>query len=115
MGATVQDILEWDRQHVRLLGTGEVGNVGVKRDAFLSSSSFGNCQADTQDSIGTEVGLVGSSIQLVEELIDFGLVLDINALLDQGGSNGLVDILDGLQDTFSENPRQPMLHQKQLN
>lgn len=100
MGATVQDVLEGNGQHVRLLGTGKVGDMSVKRDTLLSSTSLGNGQADTEDGIGTEAGLVGSSIELVEELINLGLVLHINVFLDQSRSNGLVDVLDGLQDTY---------------
>ena len=99
MGATVQDVLEGDREDVGLLGTGEVGDVSVERDTLLSSTSLGDSQADTQDGVGTQVVLVGGAIQLVEELIDLGLVLDIQVLLDDGRANLVVDIGDGLQDT----------------
>ena len=99
MGATVQDVLEGNREDVGLLGTGEVGDVSVERDALLSSTSLGDSQADTQDGVGTQVVLVGGAIELVEELVDLGLVLDIQVLLDDGRANLLVDIGDGLQDT----------------
>lgn len=99
MGATVQDVLEGDREDVGLLGTGEVGDVSVERDTLLSSTSLGDSQADTQDGVGTQVVLVGGAIELVEELIDLGLVLDIQVLLDDGRANLVVDIGDGLQDT----------------
>lgn len=99
MGATVQDVLEGNREDVGLLGTGEVGDVSVERDTLLSSTSLGDSQADTQDGVGTQVVLVGGAIELVEELVDLGLVLDIQVLLDDGRANLLVDIGDGLQDT----------------
>lgn len=99
MGATVQDVLEGNREDVGLLGTGEVGDVSVERDTLLSSTSLGDSQADTQDGVGTQVVLVGGAIELVEELIDLGLVLDIQVLLDDGRANLVVDIGDGLQDT----------------
>lgn len=99
MGATVQDVLEGNREDVGLLGTGEVGDVSVERDTLLSSTSLGDSQADTQDGVGTQVVLVGGTIELVEELIDLGLVLDIQVLLDDGRANLVVDIGDGLQDT----------------
>lgn len=100
MGATVQDVLEGNGQDVGLLGTGEVGDVSVERDTLLGGSSLGNSQGDTEDGVGTKVTLVGGAVELVEELVDLGLVLDINVLLDESGANGLVDVLHGLEDTF---------------
>jgi len=99
VGATVEDVLEGNGQDVGLLGAGEVGNVNVERNTLLSSGGLGHSQGDTQDGVGTEVGLVGSSIELVEELVNLRLVLNINALLDESGANGLVDVLHGLEDT----------------
>lgn len=100
VGTAVQDVLEGNREDVGLLGASKVGDVSVERDALLSSTGLGDGQTDTKDGVGTEVGLVGSAIELVEELINLGLVLNIEVLLDDGGGNGLVDVLDGLQDTW---------------
>ena len=105
MRATVQDVLEGDRKHIGLLGTGEVGDVSVERDTLLSGTSLGNGQADTEDGVSTEVRLVGSSIKLVQELVDLGLVLDIEVLLDDGGGNGVIDIGDSLENTCSPSVR----------
>lgn len=102
MGTTVQDVHEGNRKDVGLLGSGEVGDVSVERDTLLSGTSLGDGQGDTQDGVGAEVGLVGGAIQLDEELVDLGLVLDVDVLLDEGRSNDLVDVLDGLQDTCSD-------------
>lgn len=63
---------------------------------LLGSTSLGNSQTDTEDGIGAKLGLVGSAIELVEEGIDLGLVLDVDGLLDQGGSNDTVDVVNGL-------------------
>lgn len=101
MGTTVQDILEGNGKDVGLLGTGKVGDVDVERDTLLSGSSLGNSQGDTEDGVGTKVTLVGGAIELVQELINLSLVLDINVLLDESGANGLVNVLDGLEDTYS--------------
>lgn len=100
VGTAIQDVLEGNREDVGLLGASKVGDVSVERDALLSSTGLGDGQTDTKDGVGTEVGLVGSAIELVEELINLGLVLNIEVLLDDGGGNGLVDVLDGLQDTW---------------
>lgn len=101
VGATVQDVLEGNGEDVGLLGTGEVGDVDVERDTLLSGSSLGNSQGDTEDGVGTQVTLVGGAVELVEELVNLGLVLDIDALLDESRANGLVDVLHGLEDTYS--------------
>ena len=100
MGATVEDVLEGHGKDVGLLGTSEVGDMHVERDTLLGSGSLGDGQADTQDGVGTEVALVDGAIELVEELVNLGLVLDIDVLLDESRANGLVDVLDGLQDTY---------------
>lgn len=99
MRAAVQDVLEGNGKDIGLLGTGKVGDVSVERDTLLSSTSLGNSQADTEDGISTEVGLVGSPVKLVKELVDLRLVLHIDVLLDESRANGLVDILDSLEDT----------------
>ena len=100
MGATVEDVLERHREDVGLLGTSQVGDVSVERDTLLGSTGLGNSQADTQDGVGTQVVLVARAIELVEELVNLGLVLDVNVLLDEGRADGLVDVGNSLQDTF---------------
>ena len=99
VGATVQDVLEGNGEDVGLLGSGEVGDVSVKGNTLLSGSGLGNSQRDTEDGVGTELALVGGSIELVQEVINLGLVLDIDVLLDDGGGNDLVDVLDGVENT----------------
>jgi hypothetical protein len=68
---------------------------------LLSSGSFRNSQRDTEDGVGTELSLVWSSIKLDQELIDLRLILDIDVLLDESGTNDLVDIGNCLENTLS--------------
>jgi hypothetical protein len=70
MGATVEHVHEWHWQDVWLLGASKVTDVGVEWDALLSSGCFGHRHGDTQDRIGTELGLVLCTIEGVEELVD---------------------------------------------
>lgn len=102
VGTTVQDVLEGNGQDVGLLGAGEVGDVSVEGNTLLGGTSLGNGQGDTKDGVGTKVALVGSAVELDEELVNLGLVLDIDVLLDESGANGLVDVLDSLQDTCDQ-------------
>lgn len=75
--------------------------MSVQRDALLSGTGLGNSQGDTEDGVGAELGLVGGAIQLDQEVVDSGLVLDVQAGLDQLGGDDCVDVLDGLQDTLA--------------
>ena len=99
MGATVQDVLEGDGQDEGLLGSGKVGDVSVEGHTLLSGGSLGNGKRNTEDGVGTELALVGGSIKLVQELVNLGLVLNVDVLLDEGGANDVVDVLDGVEDT----------------
>ena len=99
VGTTVQDVLERDGKYIWFLRSGKIGDVGVERDSFLGGTGLGDCQTDTENSIGPKVGLVRGAVKLDQELVHFGLVLDINVLLDNGRSNNVVDVCDSLQDT----------------
>lgn len=96
MGTTVQDILERNGEDIWLLGTSKVGNMSVERNALLSSTSLGNGQGDTKDGVGTEVGLVGCAVKFDEEFVNLALILNVDIFLDDSGSDGLVDVGDGL-------------------
>jgi hypothetical protein len=96
-----KELLTWYRKNVGLLGAGQVGDVCVERDTLLGSSGLCNGHGNTENGVGTELLLVLSAIELVEEGIDGGLVLDIDLLLDEGGGNGVVDVGDSLGHTLT--------------
>lgn len=82
-------------------GRGQVdGWVGGKTN-LLSSSGLCNGQRNTQDGVGTQLALVWSAIEAVQERVDSSLVLDIEVLLDHGRRNDLVDVVDSLEHTLS--------------
>ncbi len=68
---------------------------------LLGRTGLGNGQADAQNSIGTELSLVGGVIKLDQEVVDLGLVLDVQTLLDQGRSDDLVHILHSLENSLA--------------
>jgi hypothetical protein len=114
---SVKNVHEWNWENVWLGGTSKVGNVGVKRNLLLkvnlvslarlqnayllSSGGLGNSQRDTENGISTERSLVWGSIELDQELIDLGLIFDIDVLLDKSWANNLVDVGNGLGNTLS--------------
>lgn len=73
----------------------------IKEMYFLCSTSLGNSQTHAQHSIGAELRLVRSAIKLIEEFVDSILILNVEVPLDHCGPKGLVDVLDGLEDTFA--------------
>lgn len=97
----VEDVHEGNGEDIGLLGAGKVGDVSVERDTLLGSTGLGDSQTDTENGVGTELGLVGGTVELEEELVDLALVLDVNLLLDERGANDLVDVLDGLENTLA--------------
>ena len=101
MGATVEDVHEGNRQNVGLLGASQVGDVSVERDTLLGGGGLSNGHGDTEDGVGTKLSLVLGSIELVEESVDGGLVLDVDVLLDQSRGDLLVDVGNGLGDTLA--------------
>ena len=68
----------------------------------LSSTSLRNGHGYTQDSVGSELSLVGCSISFDEEIIDSLLVGDADSRVDESGSENRDYVLYGLADTFAE-------------
>lgn len=68
---------------------------------LLSGTGLGNSHGDTEDGVGTKLGLVGGSIEVDQELVDAALVLDVDVLLDDGRGNDRVDVVNGLGDTLT--------------
>lgn len=99
VGTTVEDVHEWNRQDVWLLGAGKVADVRVERNTLLGGSGLGDSHGYTENGVGTELGLVLGAIELVEELVDCGLVFDVQVGLDQLRSDLLVHVCDSLGHT----------------
>jgi hypothetical protein len=95
------NMLTGNGQNVGLLGTSQVGDVCVERDTLLGSRGLCDGHGDTEDGVGAQVGLVFGAIELVEESVYGGLVLDVELLLDEGRGNGVVDVADSLGDTLT--------------
>jgi hypothetical protein len=93
--------LTGDGKNVGLLGASQVGDVCVKRDTLLGSRSLCDGHGYTENGVGTELLLVLCAIELVEESINGGLVLDIDRFLNKSWRNDVVDIADSLGHTLT--------------
>lgn len=71
------------------------------RANLLGGTSLGNGQTDTEDGVGSKLGLVWSSVEVDQELVNGGLVLDVEVRLNDSGGDGLDHVLDGLGDTLA--------------
>ena len=117
MGSTIDNIESWARKNERRLNAGEVCQMLVERNTLrvnvsltylsacvrmshlLSSASLSNSNTDTQDSVSTKFALVGGTIELNEEVVNFFLRSNLQSGFDELGCNDAVDVGDGLCDT----------------
>lgn len=97
--STIDDVEGGARKNERRLNASEVGEVLVKRYALLSSSSLCNSNRDSKDSVGAEVAFVSCAVEFDEEIIDVLLRRDVQARLDQLGSDDVVDVGDSFAYT----------------
>ena len=101
VGSSVDHVEARDGQGVRSLDTGELSQVLVQGDTLLGGTGLGDGHRDTEDGIGTQLALVGGSVELDEEVIDLLLLGDFETALDQGLGDDVVDVRDSLGDTLA--------------
>ena len=65
------------------------------------STGLGRGKTDAENGIGAELLLVGAAVRVVQQLVDGGLVLDVEAGLDEGRAQDVVDVGDGLGHAFA--------------
>ena len=99
MGPTVDDVEGWDGEDIGRLDASELSEVLVQRNALLSGTGLRHCDTNAEDGVGTELALVGGSVELDEEVVDLLLLGDLKLGLDQLGTDDVVHVGDGLEDT----------------
>ena len=97
--ATVDDVEAGSGEDEGGLDASEFGEVLVEGDTLLGSSSLRGSDGDTEDGVRAELALVGSTVEADEEVVDFLLLGDLEACLDDFGGDDVVDVGDGLRDT----------------
>ena len=98
--AAIDDIKRRGRKHIWRLDARQLRKMLVQRNALLGSSSFRNCDGHTEDGVGTELALVWCAIELDQEVINLLLLRHFEPGLDQCGRDRVVDVGNGLGDTF---------------
>ena len=68
---------------------------------LLSGTGLSNSQAHAQYSIGSQLGLVLRTVQLDQKFVNFGLILDVEFFFQNGRSNDIVNVGDGLGYTLA--------------
>ena len=96
MHAAVEDIHHRCGQQVGV----DAAQVLVQRQARRLGSGAGNSQRHARDGVGTELGLVGSTVRGNQRGIDGALVEGIEA--HDGVSALVVDVLDGLRNALAQ-------------
>jgi hypothetical protein len=99
MGTTVDNVESGDGENERTLGVGKIGDMGIERNTLVTSTSLSNSKRDTKDGVSTKLVLVLSTVKLEEELINSLLVSDGDLGLNKSGGNGLVNVLNSLENT----------------
>ena len=108
VGATVDDVEAGRGEDEGGLDTGEVGEVLVEGDTLEGGGGLRDGDGDTEDGVGTELALVRGAVELDQEVIDVLLRGDLELLRDQGGGDDVVNVRNGLEDTFcARGTRQP--------
>ena len=95
MLAPVEDVHHGDREHVRVHTT----QILVERQLQGFRSGFGYRERRPQDSVGPETALVGGAVGLDHGEVDFTLLRGVEPY--QKVADGLVDVVDRLEDTFA--------------
>ena len=128
--ATVDDVERGAGEDVGLGNTGKLGKVGVEgetlfvrsvangsrriqhpemqlRTHLLGSGGLRDSHGHGKDGVGAELGLVGGTIELDHEVVNLLLRGDGELGVDERGSDDLVDVLDGGQDTYASVHKAP--------
>ena len=101
VGSSVDDVERRGGQGERSLDAGDLGQVLVQGDTLLGGTGLADGHRDTEDGVGSQLALVGGSVELDEEVVDLLLLSDLETRPDEGLGDDVVDVRDGLGDTLA--------------
>jgi hypothetical protein len=100
--AAIDDVKRGGWKHVWRLDACQLRKVLIQRHALLGCGSIRNCNGYAKDGVGTKLSLVWCAIEPDQKVINLLLLGHLKTRLDQCGRNCVVDIGNGLEDTFVE-------------
>ena len=100
VGSAVNDV-KGGHGHHDLLDAGQVGDVTVEGHVLVGGSGLAHGHGHAEDGVGAEVVLVLGAVEVEHDLVDLSLVDGVEVLADELGGDGLVDVLDGLEDALA--------------
>jgi hypothetical protein len=98
--AAIDNVKRGSWKDVWRLDACQLRKVLIQRHALLGCSSIGNCNGYAEDGVGTELALVWCAIKLDQKVINLLLLRHFKIRLDQCGRDCVVDVGNGLEDTF---------------
>jgi hypothetical protein len=98
--AAIDDVKRGGWKHVWRLDACQLRKVLIQRHALLGCGSIRNCNGYAEDGVGTELALVWCAIEPDQKVINLLLLSHFEIRLDQCGRNCVVDVGNGLEDTF---------------
>lgn len=81
--------------------SGQIGQVFVQGDTLFGGTCLGNSQRHAEDSVGPQFRLVLSSVEFEHELVDLGLLSDLQTCLQQFGGDDFVDVVYGFLNSLA--------------
>ena len=106
MRAAVNDVESRGGEDVGGFDTGEFSKVLVEGNVLFGCSGLCNSDGDAKDGVCTEPAFVGGTVKLDKEVVDFLLLGDREAGVDEGGSDHVVDVGNGLGNAYKEREKE---------
>jgi len=97
--ATTVDNVEARKRKHELLVARELSNIAVEGKTLEGGGGTADAHGDTEDGVGTELALVGGTVDINHHLIDLSLLGDIHA--DELGGEDGVDVVNSLENTLA--------------
>lgn len=98
--AAIDDVKRGGWKHIWRLDACQLRKVLIQRNTLLGRGSIRNRNGHAEDGVGTELALVRCAIEPDQKVIYLLLLRHFETRLDQCGRNCVVDVCNGLRDTF---------------
>ena len=98
--AAIDNVKRGGWKHVWRLDACQLRKVLIQRHTLLGCGSIRNSNGHAEDGVGTELALVWCAIEPNQKVINLLLLRHLETRLDQRGRDCVVNVGNGLGDTF---------------